>query len=552
MDHEQAFLQAIREEPDDDAHRLIYADWLEDQGGANRTARAAFIRAQCRLAVLPDDDPLHDKLEDEAADLLAEHEDEWTKPLHGIAQDWRFARGFIEYISIRGEDFLTHAERLFASAPFRAVHVLLGLKDVPQLAACPHLQWVETLDFRRCHLSDRALQQLLTSPHLKRLTALDLAGNGISTLGMQSLVHSPAFVRLRRLDLTRNASIGDKAVRLLAHAEGAKELQALNLAGTNATLHGLRALFQSSRLPLLTILNVSGNRSSWGELTSPLRLLAESKLLGQLRSLDLSENVHPAVLADLLDSLREAHLDSLYLRGISAESADAAKLAASPHLAKLTTLDLRKNTLGGEGVQILANSPYLGSLTHLDLSSNNLRDAGARSIAESPYLTRLTVLDLAGNDIGGPGLKALAASGNLSRLATLDLAGNFIGSESVQALADSPHLGRLAQLDLSDAHLGGDSIRALATSANLGRLRTLLLQQNQLGDSGVKALAQSPHLKRLATLNLHLNRIGKAGAEALAATPSWRHLRKLDLRANVFTDTQETLLRQRFGKAVLL
>src|SRR5690349_16557452 len=55
MDHEGAFLQAIREQPDDDAHRLIYADWLEEQGGAERTARAAFIRAQCRLAALSDD-----------------------------------------------------------------------------------------------------------------------------------------------------------------------------------------------------------------------------------------------------------------------------------------------------------------------------------------------------------------------------------------------------------------------------------------------------------------------------------------------------------------
>jgi len=552
MDHEQAFLQAIREEPDDDAHRLIYADWLEDQGGANRTARAAFIRAQCRLAVLPDDDPLHDKLEDEAADLLAEHEDEWTKPLHGIAQDWRFARGFIEYISIRGEDFLTHAERLFASAPFRAVHVLLGLKDVPQLAACPHLQWVETLDFRRCHLSDRALQQLLTSPHLKRLTALDLAGNGISTLGMQSLVHSPAFVRLRRLDLTRNASIGDKAVRLLAHAEGAKELQALNLAGTNATLHGLHELFQSSRLPRLTILNVSGNRSSGAELASPLRILAESRLLGQLRSLDLSEYVHPGVLTGLLDSLREAHLETLHLRGISAESADAAKLADSPHLAKLATLDLRMNSLGAEGAQALAGSPYLGSLTNLDLSFNNLRDSGARAIAESPYLTRLSVLGLARNDMGGPGLKALAASANLSHLATLNLAGNFIGPDNVQALAQSPSLSRLRLLDLSDAHLEGDSAHVLAASGNWERLTTLLLQTNQLGDAGAKALAQSPYLKQLMTLDLNDNRIGKAGAEALAAAPSWRRLRKLDLRANVFTDTQEALLRQRFGDTVLL
>ena len=72
------------------------------------------------------------------------------------------------------------------------------------------------------------------------------------------------------------------------------------------------------------------------------------------------------------------------------------------------------------------------------------------------------------------------------------------------------------------------------------------------GDGGARALAQSPYLKRLVHLNLNDNRIGKAGAETLAAVPHWRHLRKLDLRGNVFTDTQEALLRGRFGSAVLL
>src|SRR6185437_4936842 len=142
-----------------------------------RTARASFIRAQCRLAALPPGDPLRGDLEDEAADLLAEHEREWTEPLYGLGEDWQFARGFVETITIKGADFLTHAEHLFSFAPLRAVRLLIGLKDIPHLAACPFLQFVETLDFHRCYLNDRSLQQLLTSPYLQRLSALDLDGN---------------------------------------------------------------------------------------------------------------------------------------------------------------------------------------------------------------------------------------------------------------------------------------------------------------------------------------------------------------------------------------
>ena len=54
MTHAEAFLQAILEDPADDAPRLIYADWLEENGDAGR---ADFIRIQCELARLPEGDP---------------------------------------------------------------------------------------------------------------------------------------------------------------------------------------------------------------------------------------------------------------------------------------------------------------------------------------------------------------------------------------------------------------------------------------------------------------------------------------------------------------
>jgi uncharacterized protein (TIGR02996 family) len=552
MNQEQAFLQAIRETPDDDAPRLIYADWLEEQGGAARTARAAFIRIQCRLAELPDDDPACDALEDEAADLLAEYEGEWTQPLYGVADDWLFSRGFVERITIGTPKFLTHAEHLFDFTPLRSLHILIHPRDVPHLAACSHLQGIETLDFSGCHLNDRALQQLLTSPHLERLTALNLSGNGINTPGIRALVRSPLFARLRRLDLSRNFGVGDNAVIMLSDAWQAENLQALNLAGTNTNVDSFYRLFASTRLRRLTELNFSGVRAIPAQLYYPPRTLMEdSKLLGQLRSLDLSESSVPMIWPGLLSLLIRPNLRQLSLRSIGADSTLAERLADAYDWANLTALDLRANHLGAAGVQALAESPRLASLTQLNVSRNNIRDAGAKALAASVHLTRLRELNLDGNGIGGPGLKALAESANLDRLRTLGLAGNFIGADSVRALADSAYLRHLTYLDLSDAFLEEDSARSLASSANLARLRTLLLKKNLLGDGGAKALAQSPYLARLTTLDLNDNRIGKAGAEALAAA-AWRWIRSLDLRGNVFTDTQEALLRNRFGNAVQL
>jgi uncharacterized protein (TIGR02996 family) len=46
---QQAFLRDIREHPDDDTPRLIYSDWLEENG---QPERAEFIRVQCELEQL--------------------------------------------------------------------------------------------------------------------------------------------------------------------------------------------------------------------------------------------------------------------------------------------------------------------------------------------------------------------------------------------------------------------------------------------------------------------------------------------------------------------
>lgn len=90
---EAAFLARIREEPDADLPRLVFADYLEEQG---HEKRAQFIRAQIELASLTEDSPRRRELawhcrqyiEGEAAADLPEPF-EFARP--------RFGRGLIEY-----------------------------------------------------------------------------------------------------------------------------------------------------------------------------------------------------------------------------------------------------------------------------------------------------------------------------------------------------------------------------------------------------------------------------------------------------------------------
>jgi hypothetical protein len=69
-----------------------------------------------------------------------------------------------------------------------------------------------------------------------------------------------------------------------------------------------------------------------------------------------------------------------------------APLAASPHLAGLTTLDLGWNQIGDAGAQALAASPHLANLTELGLYNNRIGEAGAQALAASPQLKGVDIV----------------------------------------------------------------------------------------------------------------------------------------------------------------
>ena len=75
MSHDRAFLDDIREHPDDDAPRLIYAGWLDEHGDG---ARAEFIRVQCELARLKERDRRRKVLARRKQELLEAHRLAWT------------------------------------------------------------------------------------------------------------------------------------------------------------------------------------------------------------------------------------------------------------------------------------------------------------------------------------------------------------------------------------------------------------------------------------------------------------------------------------------
>src|SRR5436190_6940350 len=125
----EGFLSDIIENPDDDTPRLVFADWLEENGDPER---AGFIRVQVELEKLPEGDPRRELLERDERDLLQGHGTAWVRGIlpmllreeavrvHDRGRPmWRFHRGFIEEVALDADTFPAHAQALFARWPVR-------------------------------------------------------------------------------------------------------------------------------------------------------------------------------------------------------------------------------------------------------------------------------------------------------------------------------------------------------------------------------------------------------------------------------------------------
>jgi uncharacterized protein (TIGR02996 family) len=90
---EEALLQAVWAEPDDDAPRLVYADWLEENG---QPERAQLIRVQCELARPGVAESRGRLLRPEQVRLLTLYRTHWLPDGCDPALPWYFHRGFVE------------------------------------------------------------------------------------------------------------------------------------------------------------------------------------------------------------------------------------------------------------------------------------------------------------------------------------------------------------------------------------------------------------------------------------------------------------------------
>jgi uncharacterized protein (TIGR02996 family) len=518
MSSADGFIKAIIEDPDDDALRLIYADWLDERGDP----RGQFIRVQCRLAALPPDDPGRFELEEEEHDLLKAHQEEWAAPYRGVVEEWGFARGLVERVKLTADTLLSRGDALFGQHPVRDILLEGEENSVEAVSNCSLLSRIEKLEIvGYLGLSTLGFQSLVASPYLGRLRSLSVAQEWP---GLRFLFESPLMARLRSLDL-RQSSITDHALRALASTPTVSALQTLRLRQPNCTWRGVVDLLTSPCLTNLSTLEMpNSNRLAVGVDRVELFARPEAKsLLARLTSLDLTSH-----------DVRVRGLKSLLF-----------------HLRNIQHLCLNNCHLDKTAGEMIAEAPSLATLRRLHLDNNTLRDTGVKALAASPHLTSLTTLSLRKNEIGGPGIAALADSPNFANLTALDLSDNYVGHTNLKALLKSPHLTQLRRLSLAQNRLQREAIQALVESELLAQLTDLDLSGNPIGDSGIRLLVSSPSLKRLRSLRLAGAAVGDEGVNALITSPYLRRLERLELRNEAAASEQSRQrLHDRFGKAL--
>lgn len=305
---------------------------------------------------------------------------------------------------------------------------------------------------------------------------------------VEGLANWPALAGLTHLDLSQSA-LGDRAADLLA-SPLLRGLRHLDLRRCNVTAEAAGALATSPHLSALEEVRLDGEQL----VPEALRTLAASPRAA-LFHCDfpalLRREQWPEPWGRLLHGERLQHLSIRMETWIG--DAELIKLAETPLLAGLLSLDLGQAQITLEGVRALAASPHVAGLRLLRLSFLPIGDEGARIVAASPHLASLTTLALSFCDVGDDGAMALAASPHLTRLTTLKLWGygtNVIGDAGAAALANSPALANLVALRLRDNGIGDTGAEALAAAPYWPRLLYMYISGNPIGPRGWEALRQ--------------------------------------------------------------
>jgi uncharacterized protein (TIGR02996 family) len=331
-------VRAVLVAPEDDAPRLIYADWLDEHG---RPERAEFVRVQCAMDRIPPKTARWQPLHDRAARLEREWRSEWAGAALKRVQNVEFRRGFVDRVRLTVDQFLTSAADLLALEPvrvweFTANAFFLRGPSFSDVARCPAFDRVRGLVSGQ-YLPEELVSALAESPYLRGLRSLSV---NYRLPGPRELM--ALFAAAPHLDELCAQDAPVKNLRELWRRGAPARLRRLELVHCRLTDQAVHQLAASPAVGRLEVLRLDGN--------------------------DLSARAAEAIAAsDHLHGLRE-----LSVAGTQLADYGAAALARSPVLRNLRVLNMTGCYVDNLGAQALADSPYLDQIECLCLDENRV------------------------------------------------------------------------------------------------------------------------------------------------------------------------------------
>jgi uncharacterized protein (TIGR02996 family) len=565
----EGLVRALFHNPDDDTPRLIFADWLEENGQIDR---AALIRYQCEQARYKSNAKRHKEL-DKLIKPLVEKLKKAMRPLPAWVKV-EFRRGFLRVDGRAIEDA--------AALPTRFVDLFLN-------------GWVETLVAENVDARfGRARGALALAEHVGELDAsahptvreealLALAGEARAARAAGRLarvkVHkrdAKAFARLEAVaagtaepdapadlpavrtfngvapgafdmllrtghfdgatELSVFGRYGDAEAEALTRAD-LSELAELRLAGADLTARGTTALANSAQLLSLRRLGISGGTFDEGGFAA----LVSGTAFARVEELTLGSceltDAHLEALARSTAFPSLGHLDLFDNAALTAKGASA--LLGSKNFPKLHRVEFPLLKEHAELIPLVRNAAprpslevqFVGFDVYLEEAQGEVRlslETGAQylkgiydNLPKCPAARRVTHFSADGTAAGVEDVRAIAAGLSATALKSLRFAGCGIGNDGATALAEA-----FAQFDL----------------------RELALRNCRVQAAGTVALVKSPLFARLEVLDLTGSTPGKAGVAALLnadVPPNLRELRVLRLDA-----ANKAKLKKKYGKAL--
>jgi uncharacterized protein (TIGR02996 family) len=306
MSEKDDLLRAICERPDDDAVRLVYADWLDDHGDADR---AELIRVQVALARAGPDGPDRPALAERERHVLRSNRKRWLAEGPSWAARGELVRGFlVPRLKERVEKFVKRDPATLFPFPLWCFTLTMAEGGVARLADCPLLARAVELNMTSNAIGPSGVKELAASPHMGNVEVLSLRRNWMRAAGMQGLVERLRAPRLHSLDLAGNW-LDDDAAAALAEAPWLEGVTVLSLRNNWLRDAGGAALAASRRLGRLEELDLGDNNLG----DAAARAFAQSERLPRLRRLTLARQITDAGAAALMGSAWMRRLERLAL-----------------------------------------------------------------------------------------------------------------------------------------------------------------------------------------------------------------------------------------------